>query len=47
LISVDRRAARFEVVVADDAAEVAAAGEHVLRVIEVARFRDRLAAKRR
>ena len=44
-IAIDGRSVRFDVIVADDAGEVAAAGEHGLRVIEVARFRDRLIAK--
>ena len=46
VIALDGRCVRFEVVVVDHTGEVAAAGEHVLRVIEIARFRDRLAAKR-
>ena len=45
--AVDGRSVSFEVVVVDHTGEIAAAGEHVLRVIEVARFHDRLAAKRR
>ena len=44
-IAIDGQSVHFDVVVADDAGEVAAAGEHGLRVIEVARFRDRLSAK--
>jgi hypothetical protein len=36
---------RFAVVVADAAGEIAAAGEHGLRVVDGARFRGRLAAK--
>jgi fluoroacetyl-CoA thioesterase len=44
-LAIDGGSVRFDVVVADEAGEVAAAGEHALRVIEVARFRDRLAAK--
>ena len=44
-IAVEDRSVRFAVVVADAAGEIAAAGEHGLRVIDAARFRDRLAAK--
>ncbi len=44
-IAIDGQSVHFDVVVADDAGEVAAAGEHGLQVIEVARFRDRLTAK--
>ena len=44
-IAVEDRSVRFAVVVADAAGEIAAAGEHGLRVVDVARFRDRLAAK--
>ena len=44
-IAVEDRSVRFAVVVADAAGEIAAAGEHGLRVVEVASFRDRLAAK--
>ncbi|MBV9047564.1 MAG: thioesterase family protein [Solirubrobacterales bacterium] len=43
--AIDGRSVHFDVVVADHAGEVAAAGEHALRVIDVAQFRDRLAAK--
>jgi fluoroacetyl-CoA thioesterase len=46
VVAVDGRAVRFAVVVADAAGEIAAAGEHGLRVIDAARFRDRLAAKK-
>ena len=46
-LAIDGRSVRFDVVVADDAGEVAAAGEHALRVIEVTRFRDRLAVKQK
>jgi fluoroacetyl-CoA thioesterase len=45
-IEIDGRSVRFAVVVEDSAGDVAAAGVHALRVIDVARFRDRLAAKR-
>jgi len=44
-VAVDGRSVRFAVVVADAAGEIAAAGEHGLRVVDAARFRDRLAAK--
>jgi fluoroacetyl-CoA thioesterase len=44
-IAVEGRSVRFAVVVADAAGEIAAAGEHGLRVVDVARFHDRLAAK--
>ena len=44
-IAVEDRSVRFAVVIADGAGEIAAAGEHGLRVVDVARFRDRLAAK--
>ena len=44
-IAVEGRSVRFAVVVADAAGEIAAAGEHGLRVVDAARFRDRLAAK--
>ena len=44
-IAVEGRSVRFAVVVADAAGEIAAAGEHGLRVVDVARFRDRLAAR--
>jgi fluoroacetyl-CoA thioesterase len=44
-VAVDGRSVRFAVVVADAAGEIAAAGEHSLRVVDGARFRDRLAAK--
>ena len=37
VLAVEGRAVRFDVVVVDDTGEVAAAGRHVLRVIEVAR----------
>ncbi len=37
---------RFAVAVTDSARDVVAAGEHGLRVVEVARFHDRLEAKR-
>ena len=40
VIHVDGRSVRFEVTVVDHTGKVAAAGEHELRVIEVARFRD-------
>jgi fluoroacetyl-CoA thioesterase len=43
--AVEGRSVRFAVVVADAAGEIAAAGEHGLRVVDGARFRDRLAAK--
>ena len=46
VIAVEGRSVRFEVVVVDGTGEIAAAGEHGLRVIAVSRFRDRLAAKR-
>jgi len=45
VVAVDSRSVRFAVVVADAAGEIAAAGEHGLRVVDAARFRDRLAAK--
>jgi fluoroacetyl-CoA thioesterase len=45
-VAVDGRSVRFAVVVADATGEIAAAGEHGLRVIDAARFRDRLAAKK-
>lgn len=45
-IAIDKRSVRFAVVVKDAAGDVVAAGEHTLRVIEVARFRDRLTTKR-
>jgi len=45
-IAVEGRSVRFAVVVADAAGEIAAAGEHGLRVVDGARFRDRLAAKK-
>lgn len=45
-IAIEGRSVRFDVVVADDVGEVAAAGEHTLRVVDAERFRDRLAAKR-
>ena len=44
-IAVEGRSVRFAVVVADAAGEIAAAGERGLRVVDAARFRDRLAAK--
>ena len=44
-VAVEDRSVRFTVVVADAAGEIAAAGEHGLRVVDGARFRDRLAAK--
>ena len=44
-VAVEGRSVRFAVVVADAAGEIAAAGEHGLRVVDAARFRDRLAAK--
>ena len=44
-IAIEGRSVRFAVVVADADGEIVAAGEHGLRVIEVVRFRDRLAAK--
>ena len=44
-VAVEDRSVRFMVVVADAAGEIAAAGEHGLRVVDGARFRDRLAAK--
>jgi fluoroacetyl-CoA thioesterase len=44
-IAVEDRSVRFTVVVADAAGEIAAAGEHCLRVVDLARFRDRLATK--
>ena len=40
------RTVRFVVVVTDSARDVVAVGEHGLRVVEVARFHDRLKAKR-
>jgi len=44
-VAAEDRSVRFTVVVADAAGEIAAAGEHGLRVVDGARFRDRLAAK--
>jgi fluoroacetyl-CoA thioesterase len=44
-VAVDGRSVRFAVVVADAAGEIAAAGEHGLRVVDGARFRARLAAR--
>ena len=44
-IAIDGRSVRFAVLVEDAAGDLVAAGEHGLRVIDVARFRDRLAAK--
>jgi len=44
-VAVDGRSVRFAVVVADAAGQIAAVGEHGLRVVDAARFRDRLAAK--
>ena len=46
VVAVDGRSVRFAVVVANAAGEIAAAGEHGLRVVDAARFRDRLAAKK-
>jgi fluoroacetyl-CoA thioesterase len=45
-IEIDGRSVRFAVVVEDSAGDVVAAGVHALRVIDAARFRDRLGAKR-
>ncbi|MBV9941442.1 MAG: hypothetical protein JO262_04860 [Solirubrobacterales bacterium] len=45
-IAIEGRSVRFNVVVSDEAGEVAAGGEHTLRVIDVGRFHARLAAKR-
>ena len=45
-VAVEGRSVRFAVVVADAAGEIAAAGEHGLRVVDAARFRARLAAKK-
>jgi hypothetical protein len=45
-IDIAGRAGRFAVVVEDSAGDVVAAGVHALCVIDAARFRDRLAAKR-
>ena len=45
-IEIDGRSVRFAVVVEDSAGDLVAAGVHALRVIDVASFRDRLAAKR-
>jgi fluoroacetyl-CoA thioesterase len=45
-VAVEGRSVRFAVVVADAAGEIAAAGEHGLRVVDAARFRDRLVAKK-
>lgn len=45
-IEIEGRSVRFAVVVEGAAGELVAAGVHALRVIDVARFRDRLAAKR-
>jgi len=44
--AIEGRSVRFDVRVSDDAGDVAAAGEHTLRVIDVGRFHARLAAKR-
>jgi fluoroacetyl-CoA thioesterase len=44
-VAVEGRSVRFAVVVADAAGQIAAAGEHGLRVVDAARFRARLAAK--
>jgi fluoroacetyl-CoA thioesterase len=44
-IEIDGRSVRFVVLVEDGAGDVVAAGVHALQVIDVARFRDRLAAK--
>ena len=43
--AIEGRSVRFAVVVADGVGDIAATGEVGLRVVEVARFRDRLAAK--
>ena len=45
-VAVDGRSVRFTVVVADAAGQIAAAGEHGLRVVDAARFRARLAAQK-
>jgi fluoroacetyl-CoA thioesterase len=45
VIAVEGRSVRFAVVVTDAAGEIAAAGEHGLRVVDAACFRDRQAAK--
>ena len=45
-IEIDGRSVRFAVIVEDSAGDVVAGGVHALRVIDVARFRERLAAKR-
>jgi len=45
LTALEGRSVRFDVVVVDHTGEIAAAGEHALRVVQVARFHDRLAAK--
>ena len=45
-VAVDGRSVRFAVVVADAAGQIAASGEHGLRVVDAARFRDRLAAQK-
>ena len=45
-VAVDGRSVRFAVVVADAAGQIAATGEHGLRVVDAARFRDRLAAQK-
>jgi fluoroacetyl-CoA thioesterase len=44
-VAVEGRSVRFAVVVADAAGQIAAAGEHGLRVVDAARFRARLAAR--
>jgi fluoroacetyl-CoA thioesterase len=44
-VAVEGRSVRFAVMVADAAGQIAAAGEHGLRIVDAARFRARLAAK--
>jgi len=46
VVTIEGRSVRFSVIVRDDTGEIAAAGEHGLRIIHAARFHDRLAAKR-
>ena len=45
-VAVEGRSVRFAVVVADAAGQIAAAGQHGLRIVDAARFRARLAAKK-